>query len=54
MRSIMLLVTLTLITGVAVVYYLKARKSANELKDCHSTNQSDKTTKENEAEADAA
>lgn len=32
MQNTIVIVTLTVITGLAVGYYLKARKSANELK----------------------
>ena len=35
MQKTIVLVTLTLITGIAVGCYLKARKAANELKERH-------------------
>ena len=41
MQNTILIIGLTLITGLAVAYYLKARKSANELKGCEPAGERD-------------
>ncbi len=52
MQNTIVIVTLTLITGLAVGYYLKARKSANELKECELARERDKAEiKEKDAKA---
>ena len=54
MQNTIVIVTLTLITGLAVGYYLKARKSANELKECQPARERGTAeTKEEEAKAAA-
>jgi uncharacterized protein YneF (UPF0154 family) len=54
MQNTIVIVTLTLITGLAVGYYLRARKSADELKERPSERERDKgETKKQEAKAAA-
>ena len=54
MQNTIVIVTLTLITGLVVGYYLRARKSANELKECQSVRGRDKAeTQKEEAKAAA-
>ncbi len=54
MQNTIVIVTLTLITGLAVGYYLKARKSANVLKERQSVMKRDTAeTKKEEAKAAA-
>ena len=54
MQNTVLIIGLTVITGLAVGYYLKAKKTANELKAYQSVREREKTeTKEEEGTATA-